>query len=247
VHKGGSDASAEAAAPQTLLHKGGSDASAEAAAPLTSPAAKVQFCPIHRLGSNISKALQPLGQLPTNCSLSVVVSCFANLTLVLALLRLLLQEYIMNKLQKQLEKLAGEKATLQRERTDLQRQTSELSAAVDKLNRDKVGSGVSSWSGCLLSVITVPHGCCCHDCYMITYTCRLACLQKTTLFAAFSSCAGPCTQYAIFVVAFQPNHVLPLLAAAHHACQSHAVDPSQATQSHTCCPLTCSATTHHCH
>lgn len=48
------------------------------------------------------------------------------------------QEYIMNKLQKQLEKLAGEKATLQRERTDLQRQTSELSAAVDKLNRDKV-------------------------------------------------------------------------------------------------------------
>jgi hypothetical protein len=44
----------------------------------------------------------------------------------------------MNKLQKQLEKLAGEKATLQRERTDLQRQTSELSAAVDKLNRDKV-------------------------------------------------------------------------------------------------------------
>jgi cell division protein FtsB len=56
----------------------------------------------------------------------------------LTLLLLLLQEYIMNKLQKQLEKLAGEKATLQRERTDLQRQTSELSAAVDKLNRDKV-------------------------------------------------------------------------------------------------------------
>jgi hypothetical protein len=60
------------------------------------------------------------------------------LLLPLLLLLLLLQEYIMNKLQKQLEKLAGEKATLQRERTDLQRQTSELSAAVDKLNRDKV-------------------------------------------------------------------------------------------------------------
>eukprot|EP00879_Flechtneria_rotunda_P000646 GHRR01000760.1.p1 GENE.GHRR01000760.1~~GHRR01000760.1.p1 ORF type:complete len:359 (+),score=134.38 GHRR01000760.1:317-1393(+) len=48
------------------------------------------------------------------------------------------QEYIMNKLQKQLEKLASEKGTLQRERTDMQRQCSELSAAVDKLNRDKV-------------------------------------------------------------------------------------------------------------
>lgn len=48
------------------------------------------------------------------------------------------QEYIMNKLQKQLEKLAAEKGTLQRERTDLQRQCSEMSAAVEKLNRDKV-------------------------------------------------------------------------------------------------------------
>lgn len=44
----------------------------------------------------------------------------------------------MNKLQKQLEKLAGEKQLLQRERTDLQRQCSEMTIAVDKLNKEKV-------------------------------------------------------------------------------------------------------------
>jgi len=48
------------------------------------------------------------------------------------------QEYIMNKLQKQLEKLGSEKGTLQRERSELQRQCSELAGAVDKLNKDKV-------------------------------------------------------------------------------------------------------------
>jgi hypothetical protein len=74
--------------------------------------------------------------------------------LLLLLLPSLLQEYIMNKLQKQLEKLAGEKATLQRERTDLQRQTSELSAAVDKLNRDKVGTALHNWRVC--SACTQP-------------------------------------------------------------------------------------------
>ncbi len=44
----------------------------------------------------------------------------------------------MNKLQKQLEKLASEKQLLQRERTDLQRQCSEMLIAVDKLNKEKV-------------------------------------------------------------------------------------------------------------
>lgn len=43
----------------------------------------------------------------------------------------------MNKLQKQLEKLASEKTTLQRERADLQRQCSEMTVAVDKLNKEK--------------------------------------------------------------------------------------------------------------
>jgi hypothetical protein len=49
-----------------------------------------------------------------------------------------LQEYIMNKLQKQLEKLGSEKGALQRERSDLQKQCGELAGAVDKLNKDKV-------------------------------------------------------------------------------------------------------------
>lgn len=44
----------------------------------------------------------------------------------------------MNKLQKQLEKLASEKQMLQRERTDLQRQCSEMTVAVEKLNKEKV-------------------------------------------------------------------------------------------------------------
>jgi hypothetical protein len=54
----------------------------------------------------------------------------------------------MNKLQKQLEVLAGEKATLQRERSDLQRQCGELSGAVDKLNRDKVRAVEQSIYAC---------------------------------------------------------------------------------------------------
>lgn len=51
---------------------------------------------------------------------------------------LCVQEYIMNKLQKQVEKLGSEKGALQRERSDLQRQCGELAGAVDKLNKDKV-------------------------------------------------------------------------------------------------------------
>jgi coiled-coil domain-containing protein 6 len=47
-------------------------------------------------------------------------------------------EYIVNKLQVQLEKLGSEKKSLLREKSDLQKQVSDLGQAVDKLNRDKV-------------------------------------------------------------------------------------------------------------
>lgn len=54
----------------------------------------------------------------------------------------------MNKLQKQLDTLGGEKSALQRERSDLQKTVSELAGAVDKLNKDKVGSvGVCLYVG----------------------------------------------------------------------------------------------------
>lgn len=58
-----------------------------------------------------------------------------------------LQEYIMNKLQKQLEKLGGEKGSLQRERSELQKQVGELAGAVDKLNKDKVRA-CAGWPSC---------------------------------------------------------------------------------------------------
>lgn len=64
----------------------------------------------------------------------------------------ILQEYIMNKLQKQLEKLASEKQLLQRERTDLQRQCSEMTVAVEKLNKEKVGTCFMCWFAELLVV-----------------------------------------------------------------------------------------------
>lgn len=48
------------------------------------------------------------------------------------------QEYILNKLQKQVDKLAGEKGALAKEKSDLQRQITDLGASVERLNRDKV-------------------------------------------------------------------------------------------------------------
>jgi hypothetical protein len=47
-------------------------------------------------------------------------------------------EYIVNKLQVQLEKLGSEKKSLLREKSDLQKQVTDLGQAVDRLNRDKV-------------------------------------------------------------------------------------------------------------